>query len=131
MSLDTAQRITIEQDYYEPYAISQGIRSGNLLFLSGQAGIEASGATVPGGFEAQARQAFANIEAVLAQAGATLADVVKATIMVTDMSNLETIIKLRREFFSEPYPADTLLQVAGLAQPDWQIEIDVIAQLGS
>jgi len=47
--------------------------------------------------------------------------------MVTDMAHLDKIIKLRAEFFTEPYPADTLLQVAGLAQPDWLIEIDAIA----
>lgn len=62
---------------------------------------------------------------------ASLAHVVKVTIMVTDISQLDTIIRLRKEFFSEPYPADTLLQVAGLAQPDWQIEIDATALLPS
>jgi 2-iminobutanoate/2-iminopropanoate deaminase len=51
--------------------------------------------------------------------------------MVTDMSHLDTIVRLRKEFFSEPYPADTLFQVAGLAQPDWQIEIDATALLPS
>ena len=48
--------------------------------------------------------------------------------MVTDMAaHLDEIIKLRAEFFTEPYPADTLVQAAGLAQPDWLIEIDAIA----
>jgi len=64
---------------------------------------------------------------VLGRAGASLADVVKVTIMVTDMAYLGEIIELRAEFFIEPYPADTLVQVAGLAQPDWLIEIDAIA----
>jgi enamine deaminase RidA (YjgF/YER057c/UK114 family) len=43
------------------------------------------------------------------------------------MSSLDVVIKLRGEYFADPYPADTLLQVAGLAQPDWLIEIDAIA----
>ncbi len=65
---------------------------------------------------------------MLGRAGASLADVAKVTIMVTDMAaHLNEIIKLRAEFFTEPYPADTLVQVAGLAQPDWLIEIDAIA----
>jgi reactive intermediate/imine deaminase len=128
MGLDHSQHVAIDPDYYEPYAISQGIKAGNLVFLSGQAGIGDDGQTVPGGFEAQARQAFANISKVLAKAGSSLADVVKVTILVTDMSHLDTIIKLREEFFTKPYPADTLVQVAGLAQPDWMIEIDATAQ---
>jgi enamine deaminase RidA (YjgF/YER057c/UK114 family) len=64
---------------------------------------------------------------VLGEAGASLADVVKVTIMVTDMSYLGVIIKLRGEYFSEPYPGDTLLRVAVLAQRDWLVEIDAVA----
>lgn len=128
MGLDHNQRVAVDPDYYEPYAISQGIRSGNLVFVSGQAGIGDDGQTVPGGFEAQARQAFANIANVLTDAGSSLADVIKVTILVTDMSHLDTIIKLRKEYFTKPYPADTLVQVVGLAGGDWMIEIDAIAQ---
>lgn len=95
--------------------------------MSGQAGIDPGGRTVEGGFEAQARQAFANLSTVLGQAGATLADVVKVTITVTDMDSLDLIITLRGEYLAEPYPADTLLQVARLARPDWLVEIDAVA----
>jgi 2-iminobutanoate/2-iminopropanoate deaminase len=122
------ERVTLEPDWYEPYRISQAIRANGLIFVSGQAGIDESGSTVaPGDLEAQGRQAFANLARVLGAAGASLSDVVKVTIMVTDMSQLDVIIKLRKDYFSEPYPADTLLQVARLAQPDWLIEIDAIA----
>jgi 2-iminobutanoate/2-iminopropanoate deaminase len=122
------ERVTLEPDWYEPYRISQAIRANGLIFVSGQAGIDESGRTVAAGdLEAQGRQAFANLARVLGAAGATLSDVVKVTIMVTDMSQLDVIIKLREQYFSEPYPADTLLQVARLAQPDWLIEIDAIA----
>ncbi|MGH4013831.1 MAG: RidA family protein [Pseudonocardiaceae bacterium] len=121
------QRITHDPDWYEPYRISLAIRAGELIFVSGQAGIDESGRTVGDDFETQARQAFRNLATVLEQAGASLADVVKVTIMVTDMSYLDVIIKLRGEYFTEPYPADTLLRVAGLAQPAWLIEIDAVA----
>jgi 2-iminobutanoate/2-iminopropanoate deaminase len=122
------QRITHDPDWYEPYRISLAIKAGDLVFVSGQAGIDGSGRTVGAGdFEAQARQAFANVATVLEQAGATLADVVKVTIMVTDMSHLDVIVRLREEYFTEPYPADTLFQVAALAQPDWLVEIDAVA----
>jgi reactive intermediate/imine deaminase len=125
--MTTMQRIATDPDWYEPYRISQAIQAAGLIHVSGQAGIDEHGHTVGADFETQARRAFDNIAAVLGQAGASLADLVKVTIMVTDMANLETVIKLRGEYLSEPYPADTLLQVAGLAQPDWLVEIDAIA----
>jgi reactive intermediate/imine deaminase len=122
------QRVSTTPDWYEPYAISQAIKVGDLVFASGQAGFDENGVTVSGGFEAQARQAFSNLDRVLTEAGSSLADSVKVTILVTDLeANLETIIKLRREFFTEPYPADTLTQVSRLAQADWEIEIDATA----
>lgn len=126
--MTTRTRVTIPDDHYEPYAISQAIIAGDTVYVSGQAAIGPDGKTVGGDdFEAQARQAFANLDTVLTAAGSSLADVVKVNIMVTDMSHLDTIVKLRREYFSEPYPADNLLQVAGLAQPDWLVEIDAVA----
>lgn len=121
------QRITHDPDWYEPYNISLAVQAGGLIHVSGQAGIDEHGRTVGPDFETQARRAFENLATVLGQAGASLADIVKVTIMVTDMANLDTVIKLRGEYFSEPYPADTLLQVAGLAQPDWLVEIDAVA----
>src|SRR5882757_7190144 len=125
--MTSLERITHDPDWYEPYRISLAVRAHGLIFVSGQAGIDESGATVAGGFEAQARRAFANLATVLAEASASLADVAKVTIMVTDMSYLDVLIKLRGEYFTEPYPADTLLRVAGLAQPDWLVEIDAVA----
>ncbi|TAM66982.1 MAG: RidA family protein [Microbacteriaceae bacterium] len=122
------ERVTIEQDWYEPYNISLAIKAGGLVYVSGQVGIEADGTTVGNGdFEVQARKAFANLETVLIEAGSTLGEVVKVTIFLTDMANLETVVQLRAEYFSKPYPADTLIEVSSLAQPDWQIEIDAIA----
>lgn len=120
-------RVTHDPDWYAPYRISLAVRAGQLIFVSGQAGIDEDGRTVGDDFETQAHQAFRNVATVLEQAGASLDDVVKVTIMVTDMSYLDRIIALRGEYFTEPYPADTLLRVAGLAQPDWLIEIDAVA----
>ncbi|TAM66263.1 MAG: RidA family protein [Microbacteriaceae bacterium] len=123
------QQISSMPDWYEPYNISLGIRVGGLLFLSGQAAVDELGNTVGGDdFEAQARQAFANLSKVLSAAGAGLSDVVKVTFMVTDMAaNLDSVIRLRGEYFSRPFPADTLLEVSSLARPDWLVEIDAIA----
>jgi 2-iminobutanoate/2-iminopropanoate deaminase len=121
------RRIGGDPDWYEPYNISLATQVAGLLFVSGQAGIDEHGKTVGPDFDTQARRALANLATVLGRAGASLADVAKVTIMVTDMAHLDEIISLRAEFFTEPYPADTLFQVAGLARPDWLIEIDAIA----
>ena len=65
---------------------------------------------------------------MLAAAGADLADVVKIGIFVRDMAaDLDDVIRLRGEFLSEPYPADTLLEVSSLARPDWRIEVEAVA----
>ncbi|WP_328731416.1 RidA family protein [Streptomyces caniferus] len=122
------ERIATTPDWYEPYRISQAIRAGGLIHVSGQAGIDAQGRTVSDDFLTQGRQAFANVERVLAAAGASLADVVKAGIFVTDMAaDLGHVLTLRGEFLSELYPADTLLEVSSLARPDWRIEVEVTA----
>lgn len=124
----TVEKIATSPDWYEPYKISQAIKANGVIYVSGQAGIDERGRTVSADFLTQGRQAFANIERVLKEAGVGLDDVVKVGIFVTDMAaNLDKIIELRGEFLSEPYPADTLLEVSSLAQPDWQIEVEVTA----
>ncbi|WP_327086292.1 RidA family protein [Nonomuraea sp. NBC_01738] len=124
----TIEQIATTPDWYAPYNISQAIRAGGVIYVSGQAGIDEQGRTVSTDFLEQGRQAFANLRRVLAEAGADLGDVVKVGIFVRDMAaNLDNVIKLREEFLSKPYPADTLLEVSSLAQPDWQIEIEVTA----
>ncbi|GAA4060406.1 MULTISPECIES: RidA family protein [Actinomadura] len=124
----TIERIATDPDWYEPYRISQAIRAGGFVHVSGQAGIDEHGRTVSDDFLEQGRQAFRNIERVLKEAGLSIADVVKVGIFVTDMAaHLDDVIRLREEFLARPYPADTLLEVSSLAQPDWQIEVEVTA----
>jgi len=128
MEITTRRQISAEPDWYEPYAISLGIRVGNLVFVSGQAAVDEHGETVGGAdFDAQARQAFGNLATVLRNAGSGLEHVVKVTILVTDIAVIDQVIHLRREYFTPPYPADTIAQVASLARPEWQIEIEAVA----
>ncbi|QBS42137.1 RidA family protein [Nocardia sp. CS682] len=128
MTTQRIEKIATTPDWYAPYKISQAIKANGLIYVSGQSGIDEQGRTVSDDFLAQGRQAFANIKRVLAEAGADLGDVVKVGIFITDMAaNLDKLIHLREEFLSEPYPADTLLEVSSLAQPDWQIEVEVTA----
>lgn len=124
----TRHRISADPDWYEPYAISLGIRVGNLVFVSGQAAVDERGSTVGvDDFDTQARRAFTNLATVLDRAGSGLEHVVKVTILVTDMSCIDQVVALRREYFTPPYPADTIAEVASLARPEWQIEIEATA----
>lgn len=94
-----------------PY--SQGIRVGDLLFVSGQAGLRPDSGEVAGpGFEAQARQAFENLRAVLAAAGCTLDDVVKTTCWVADAASFQDFNRLYAEFFPNGPPTRSTPVVA-------------------
>lgn len=126
----TIEQVSADPDWYEPYNISLGIRTSNLLFLSGQAAVDENGKLIgKDDFDAQAEQVFKNLSRVLENAGSSLKDVVKVTIFLTDMSNFEKIISLREQYFSPPYPADTITEVNSLANPEWMIEIEAIAAL--
>ncbi len=122
------ERIITQPDPYEPFLLSQGIRAGGFLFISGQAAIGDDGKIVGAGdFDAQAAQAFRNLDRALRAGGASLANVVKVTIFLTDMTHFPKIVDLRREYFSSPYPADTIVEVASLYSPDAMIEIEAVA----
>ena len=125
------ERIRTEPDPYEPYRISQAIRAGDLIFVSGQAAIGQDGELVGlGDFDAQAEEAFRNLQRVLEAGGSGLDRIVKVTIFLTDMANFPKIVELRGRWFSEPYPADTIVQVVSLALPELEIEIEAIALAG-
>ncbi|MGV9709778.1 RidA family protein [Gordonia sp. NPDC003424] len=108
---------------------SQGTRSGDLVFTSGQAGYDDAGNLVDGGFEAQARQVLTNIKAVLEQHGASLDSVVKLTAYLGDRADFETFKKVRGEFFSSPWPAVTAVQNSFLVD-GMLVEMDAIATVG-
>lgn len=122
------QPISIDPDPYKPFNLAQGQRVGNLLFISGQAGINDAGEIVgTGDFEAQANQAFQNLQRVLEAGGSDLAHVVKVTIFLRDMKNFDKIVALRKKYFTLPYPADSIIEVSSLYSPEALIEIEAIA----
>jgi reactive intermediate/imine deaminase len=124
------KQIITKPDPYEPYLLSQGMRVGDLLFISGQAGYADNGEIVAGGFSAQAEQAFANLARALRAGGSGLERVVKVTIYVTDMAHFAEVVEFRRKHFRAPYPADTIVEVTGLYTPAAMIEIDAVAVAG-
>lgn len=108
-----------------PY--SQAIKAGSLLFLSGQIPLDpATGQLVPGGIEAQTRQVFANIGAILTAAGASFENVVSATVYVADMNDFAKVNEIYATYFSSPAPARATVQVARLPK-DSLVEIQVVA----
>jgi reactive intermediate/imine deaminase len=123
------QQIETDPDPYAPYLLSQGIRVGDLLFVSGQVGIDDAGELVSlDDFQVQADQAFRNLGRVLEAGGSSLAKVVKVTIFLTDMAaNFPRVVELRRKWFTPPYPADTIVQVQSLYRPEVMLEIEAVA----
>jgi enamine deaminase RidA (YjgF/YER057c/UK114 family) len=88
--------------------------------------------TVDGADEyTQSRAIFGKIKALLDAAGGSMADVVKVTIFVTDISRREEVWRARREVFSGNFPASTLVQVAALAHPSLKVEIEAVAHIGA
>lgn len=117
-----------ENDPFDPYMIGQGHIVGNQIFLSGQASIDQNGEIVGvGDVWAQMEQAMANIERALTAAGSGINRIFKITIYLTDMSNFDKVLELRKKYFSSPWPADTTVGVQSLALPELLVELDVIA----
>ncbi|ODN71993.1 RidA family protein [Methylobrevis pamukkalensis] len=109
---------------YEAHGYSAAIRSGDLLFVSGQVGSRADGSPEPD-FTAQVRQAFANLKATLAAAGCTLDDLVDVTTFHTDPeTQFAAVMQVKNEVFPQPpYPNWTAVGVTWLAGFDFEIKV--------
>ncbi|QHT58688.1 RidA family protein [Paenibacillus lycopersici] len=109
-----------------PY--SQAIKLGNLLFTSGQIPLNADGVLVEGGIEEQTHQVFRNLEAVLTEAGATFADVAKATVFIKDMDQFAAVNAIYASYFGDHKPARSTVEVARLPK-DVLVEIELIVAI--
>jgi enamine deaminase RidA (YjgF/YER057c/UK114 family) len=111
---------------------TNGIRAGEFLFISGQVARPfEGGSTLVGTTEyEQARQIFARIQRICEAAGGSMADIVKVTIYLVDISRNTEVRKARREFFSGDFPASTLVEVRSLAGKETLVEIEAVAYFG-
>jgi 2-iminobutanoate/2-iminopropanoate deaminase len=110
-----------------PY--SQAIQVGNLVFTSGQIGLNPSTGEFAGpSTEEQARQAFKNLQAVAEKAGGSLANAVKLTLFLTDLSEFATVNAIMQEFVSEPFPARSTVGVSSLPKGA-RFEVEAILAL--
>ena len=111
---------------------TDAVVAGDLLFVSGLIGVDRHGALVGGDdVAAQARQVFANMRAVLDEAGCRFEDVVKVTVYLTDVDDRPKINPVRQEVFGDARPASTLVEVSRLAVPGAKVEIDAVALIPS
>ena len=110
-----------------PYSAAVG--AGDYVFVSGQIALDADGKIAGYTPKEQARKALQNLSATLAAAGLTTANVVKTTIFLSDMDEFAAVNEVYGEFFSEPYPARSTVQVARLPK-DLHVEIEAIAWRG-
>jgi 2-iminobutanoate/2-iminopropanoate deaminase len=126
------ERITTENDWLEPYKIALAWRVGDLIFTSGQASITEQGEIVGlGDFDAQVEQTMKNVARVLELSGSSMKDIVKVNIYVTDITTFPKILELREKYFTNPWPADTIVEVTSLAIPGLMIEVDATAVVSS
>jgi 2-iminobutanoate/2-iminopropanoate deaminase len=123
------KRETITLDNVEGLPLSDAVRFGDLIFVSGMVAFDEKGAIVQGGIAAETRQTFRNIEQVLAKAGSSLADVLKVNIILTDASDFDAFNTAYRKLFPKSPPA-RISMVAGLTI-DARLEVDVIAGVSS
>jgi len=125
----TERRLISSGSPYEPkIGFSRAVRVGDTVYVSGTVAWGDDGVLVgPGDMYAQARQTILNIEKALAQAGASLRDVVRTRIFVTDISRLDDAARAHGEAFGDIRPAATMVEVSRLADPEMLVEIEAVA----
>ena len=107
-----------------PY--SQAVKTGNLIFISGQIPLDPkTGDIVDGTIEDQANQVLENIKSICEAAGHGLEDIVKITIFLTDLGNFATVNEVMKKYFKEPYPARATVEISGLPL-GVEVEIEAI-----
>lgn len=123
---DTYRNQTLDND------LCQAVRAGNTVYVRGQVGTDFEGRLVGlGDPRAQAEQAMKNVKQLLEEAGSELSHIVKTTTYITDPRFREPVYREVGRWLKGVFPVSTGLVVAGLAQPEWLMEIDVIAVLPS
>ncbi|MFC4713848.1 RidA family protein [Planococcus dechangensis] len=109
-----------------PY--SQGVISGEMFYSSGQIPLKPDGELAQGGIAEQTHQVFANLQAVLEEAGSSLAQVIKTTVFIKDMNDFAELNSIYASYFGDHKPARSTVEVARLPK-DVKVEIEVIAKV--
>ena len=126
----THKRRYIKHEGAQARAYSRAVitEGGTVVWLAGQTVVEdASGKSLAGNFDGQAREIFARLDQTLNEAGGKLADMVTMTVFITDPRYGDRFTQIRREIFGDNFPASALITVAGLARPEMLVEVQGIA----
>ena len=134
MAASAASGDTPAVEYYplpagQQLPFSEAVRVGHMLYLSGQMGTDASGALVPGGIDAETRQALANITTALERHGSSMDRVVKVLVMMADMREWPAMNAVYVPHFPTHLPARSAFGASGLAMGG-RVEIEVVATVG-
>ncbi|MFB7906858.1 RidA family protein [Kitasatospora sp. NPDC056076] len=130
--MDNTRRLVSSGSPLEPrIGFSRAVRKGPFVAVAGTAPIGADGRTVgPGDVHAQTVRCLDIVEAALAEAGASLTDVVRTRIMLTDVTAWEEAARAHGERFGAVRPVTTVVEVSRFIDPDWLVEVEVDAVLG-
>jgi enamine deaminase RidA (YjgF/YER057c/UK114 family) len=121
---DARRNVSSGSQFEERVGYSRAVRVGPLVVIAGT--------TAPGdGLAAQTREVFRRIEAALTEAGATLSDVVRTRMYVTDISHWEVVANIHAEVFNDIRPVATMVEVSALISPDLLVEVEVDAYLSA
>jgi enamine deaminase RidA (YjgF/YER057c/UK114 family) len=118
------------EQIYDRMQFSQAVKSGNMLFVSGQVGIDEN-FKIADGIENQTEHAFRNLEKVLAEAGAGLQDIVELVTFHTSMKDMKGFAKIKAKFIPDKFPAWTAIGINELVLPGLLVEIKAIAVIDS
>jgi enamine deaminase RidA (YjgF/YER057c/UK114 family) len=125
------QRISSGSEYEASVGYSRAVRVGHAVFVSGTTAIQDGGIVGVGDAAAQTRHILGIIASALGQAGSSLADVVRCRIYVTDVAVWRAVAAELSQAFADIRPANTLVAVSGLVDPNMLVEIEVDALIGS
>ena len=115
-----------------PFSQATLTSDGKWVQISGQVSIDQQGRNVAvGDVGGQAMQALENLKNLVEAAGGAMSDVCRMVVYVMDRSSLGPVMEARKRYFSAPYPANTAVIVAGLAHPEWLVEIEATAYIAT
>ncbi len=124
------RRISSGSPFEHRIGYSRAVVDGDMVYVSGTTGYDYTTMQMPEDARAQARNAFATIARVLEEAGAALADVVRARYYITDMAHYDAMVAVAGDVFGDIRPAATMV-VCGLTTPEMKLEIEVTARIGA
>jgi len=124
------ERVKVEATYTTGGLYSQAVKSNGLLFISGQVALDKDGNLVgKGDITVQTQQVMENLKASLEAAGCTFDDVIKISVFLVNLDDRPEFHEVRRKYFMESLPASTLLVVKSLANEDYLVEVEAVAEV--